>query len=394
MSLIRRKAWFALFRQATICYHGLVERAIDKAIVFACCLVGFVVLPWEPVLLVALLCSLAASALAEVLPSRFAIIAPLACAVAALAIPAFLPFLPLCVYDLMRSRQLLLRVCWVIPAAAAFFSLPVLVAAIVVVACAVSLLLSLRMQHAALEQTEFRRRRDDLQETSLALEEKNRDLRERQDLEVRLATLAERSRIAREIHDNVGHLITRSIMQVEALQVVHREDEQVKAEFAQIGATLHEAMDTVRASVHNLHDDAFDLETQLALAAEACPSLAVDVDYRANDVPPEVGYCFVAIVREALSNASRHSDANRVAVSVAEYPAFFRLSVCDNGTKRPRQDILNAAGGLAASEDGSQRRGIGLLTMADRTRSLGGMFRVDYDHGFKVFVSIPKGELA
>ena len=40
----------------------------------------------------------------------------------------------------------------------------------------------------------------------------------------------------------MGHLLTRSIMQVEALQVVHRDDERVRGELAQVGDTLHEAM--------------------------------------------------------------------------------------------------------------------------------------------------------
>lgn len=39
-------------------------------------------------------------------------------------------------------------------------------------------------------------------------------------LAVRTATLAERTRIAREIHDNVGHMLTRAIMQTEAAHVV------------------------------------------------------------------------------------------------------------------------------------------------------------------------------
>ena len=39
-------------------------------------------------------------------------------------------------------------------------------------------------------------------------------------------------------------------------------------------------------------------------------------------------------------------------------------------------------------------RGIGLATMADRARALGGMLRIDYDQGFKVFVTVPKEDLA
>ena len=253
-------------------------------------------------------------------------------------------------------------------------------------ACALALLLSYRTRRFQAELAAYRRLRDDVQETSLALEEKNRGLRDKQDLEVRLATLAERGRIAREIHDNVGHLLTRSIMQVEALQVVHRDDERVRGELAQVGDTLHEAMGCVRASVHDLHDDAFDLETQIREAADACATLAVDIDYRASDVPPDVGYGFIAIVREALSNAAKHSDASRVSVSVAAYPAFYRLVVHDNGSVPPPSDML----GDAPRADG----GIGLSTMADRARALGGRCRFDYDRGFKVFATVPKGDPA
>ncbi|WP_080802117.1 sensor histidine kinase [Arabiibacter massiliensis] len=363
-----------------------MERIVDKAIVLACCLASFLVLPWSVALLVALLVAVGAAALGEVLPPRFASLPALAFALAALAWPAFVAFLPLAVYDLVRDDHPAVRACWALPLLAAFARLPFAASLLVVLVCAVSFLLSFRARRTQHELAAYRRLRDDVQETSLALEEKNRGLRERQDLEVRLATLAERGRIAREIHDNVGHLLTRSIMQVEALQVVHRDDEQVRAELAQVGGTLHEAMSTVRTSVHDLHDDAFDLETQIRDVARSCGALAVDVDFRADDVPADVGACFIAIVREALSNAARHGDATRASVSVASYPAFFRLVVHDNGTVAPPSDVLGDAP--------RARRGIGLSTMADRARALGGRCRIDFDHGFRVFVTVPKGDPA
>ena len=43
---------------------------------------------------------------------------------------------------------------------------------------------------------------------------------------------------------------------------MHADDEQVRDELEAVGETLHEAMGTVRASVHDLHDDAFDLRAQ------------------------------------------------------------------------------------------------------------------------------------
>lgn len=361
-----------------------MERVVDKAIVLACCLVCFALLPWKLALLLALLCSVAAAALSEVLPPRFAAIPALAYALAALAWPLFAAFLALAAYDLVRDDHPIVRACWLLSALSALVRLDVEVSFLVALTCALALLLSLRTRRFQAELDAYRRLRDDVRETSFALEEKNRGLRDRQDLEVRLATLAERGRIAREIHDNVGHLLTRSIMQVEALQVVHRDEERVRTELSQVGDTLHEAMSTVRASVHDLHDDAFDLETQIRDVARSCATLAVDIDYRAEDVPSDVGACFIAIVREALSNAARHGDATRASVSVASYPAFFRLLVHDDGSVPPPPEVLGEAPRIG--------RGIGLSTMADRARALGGRCRVDYDRGFKVFVTVPKGD--
>lgn len=44
------------------------------------------------------------------------------------------------------------------------------------------------------------------------------DIDEERAQSIRMATLGERTRIAREIHDNVGHLLTRAIMQAQAGQ--------------------------------------------------------------------------------------------------------------------------------------------------------------------------------
>ena len=125
----------------------------------------------------------------------------------------------------------------------------------------------------------LRQWRDAVQEDRLALAERTRDLAERQDLEVSCAVLAERARIAREIHDNVGHLLTRSVLQMEALAVTHEDDPALAKELAAVGATLHEALGTVRASVHDLHDEAFDPQTTLAELIGEFPGVAGTVSY-------------------------------------------------------------------------------------------------------------------
>lgn len=367
-----------------------VERLIDKVIVLVCCLAGLVVVPEGTAPVVALLCAVTVAGLAECSSRPLALAPSAGYALAAVVMPPFALFVPLVAYDLFASRNPIVRWCWSLAALVGLARLPLPVSVMMGLTCVFACLLSFRTERSAAAQKAYRHLSDAAREASLALEEKNLGLREKQDLEVRLAMLAERSRIARDIHDNVGHLLTRSIMQVEALQVVHRGDGPVQREFAEVGATLHEAMDTVRVSVHDLYEDGFDLETALEEAASSCATLDVDIDYRADDMPAEVGYAFIAIMREALSNTVKHAHATRVSVSVTSHPAFYRLIVHDDGVTRPSPQVLE--GRVRADGAEKQGRGIGLTTMSDRARALGGLLRVDYDRGFKVFVTVPKEE--
>ena len=228
------------------------------------------------------------------------------------------------------------------------------------------------------ERASLRRWRDAVQEDRLALAERARDLAERQDLEVSCAVLAERARIAREIHDNVGHLLTRSVLQMEALAVTHEDDPALAKELAAVGATLHEALGTVRASVHDLHDEAFDPQTTLAELIGEFPGVAGALSFEAESLPRPVALAVVAIVREALANARTHGRATSVAVSLLEFPGFYQLAIEDNG----RAANLVGEGGL------------GLASMEERATALGGTFSFGPlpppRAGSRVFATFPK----
>lgn len=49
-----------------------------------------------------------------------------------------------------------------------------------------------------------------------------------QDAQINLATLNEQNRISKEIHDNIGHLLSRSIIQIGALLIVAKDDVIIK----------------------------------------------------------------------------------------------------------------------------------------------------------------------
>ena len=69
----------------------------------------------------------------------------------------------------------------------------------------------------------LRRTQDDSKERNLLLSQKNKALQEKQDYEIYNATLKERNRIAREIHDNVGHVLSRSILMVGAAKTINKD---------------------------------------------------------------------------------------------------------------------------------------------------------------------------
>ena len=258
---------------------------------------------------------------------------------------------------------------------------------LLIVGILLSLVLKLKEEaYEELEQ-EYRKTRDDSKERNLLLQEKNRSLIEKQDYEIYTATLQERNRIAREIHDNVGHLLSRCILIVGAMKIVN-EDKKLSFSIEQLEESLNTAMTSVRESVHDLHDDSVNLrEVTEELVGEFtfCPvDLSYDMGY---DVPREIKYGFIAIVKEALHNIVRHSDASKVKIVMREHPALYQLIVEDNGTVK---EPIQSGGVKAVSREYQSGQGMGLRNMSDRVRMLGGMMQIVRKEGFRIFITIPK----
>lgn len=353
-----------------------MEKLLDKVTVAACCLTAFLTIPIDAFSLGGFLISVAICALCEALPRVGRVALGVAYAVTALAFPVLAAFLPLIVYDAVLDEAWPMRLMWAAPLAASLRSWETVPWLVVALLCAVACVMARRTASLATERENHRRLRDANHEASIALEARNRDLLEARDLSVQVATLAERGRIAREIHDNVGHLLTRAIMQVEALKVVHANEPAIASEFDSVATTLHEAMQTVRTSVHDLRDESIKPESLMRAALDGSGIKDVRLTYEVEELPIDVARCFIAIVREAATNTVRHSNATRIEAQVREYTGMHQLVVQDNGS------ALNGR----SSPDG----GMGLQAMEDRVRALGGTFRTDRADGFRVLATVPK----
>ncbi|RKI38863.1 two-component sensor histidine kinase [bacterium D16-51] len=228
----------------------------------------------------------------------------------------------------------------------------------------------------------YKHMRDDSTERNLLLKARNQTLLENQDYEIHNATLQERNRIAREIHDNVGHMLSRSILMTGALQAINQDDN-CSEPLQLLQDTLSQAMDNIRASVHNLHDDSINLQKSIENLIRNftfCPAhLEYDIQ---NDVPSTVRYAFISIIKEALTNISKHSNATLVNITLREHPSMYQLIIHDNGKTASTKTFS-----LDNIEEESN--GIGLVNIADRVRLLKGILQISQKNGFQIFVSIP-----
>ena len=256
------------------------------------------------------------------------------------------------------------------------------VMALALAICALAALLALRTLQEETVRMSLHAVRDDLREKVLTLQDTNARLLQAQDHELRAAALSERTRIAREIHDGVGHLLTRLLLQVKALQVVHRDAPGVVDDLATLDDGLDEALDSMRRSVHALSDEGEEMATSLNLLGSRCGITAVSVDCPTDTEPPAaVARCVVAVVREALTNAARHGKARSARVAVTDYPAFWQVTV-DNDGVVPVED--------EPAVDGHGGSGLGLRSMTERVEALGGRVRITPRPRFTVFATIPK----
>lgn len=352
-----------------------MNRLIDKLAILLLCMMSLAMSDSfiEPVIVA--ITAVTASAAAQLLTGKAeASVIIAACSLACGVYPLFFCMIPLMLYDALWEKKWWL----VLPAAAVLINIgDMRIMQIVMTLAAIAVTVIIYHRVSGLEQTvtKLTLLRDEIAGKNRQLGEQNLRLAQAQDNEINLATLKERNRIAREIHDNVGHMLTRSLLQSGALIVINK-DEQLREPLESLKSTLDSAVTSIRESVHDLHDDSIDLKKVIEDSISSVDSrftvmLDCDVsEYMAGNVK----LCMIGVVKEGLSNAVKHSTGDKISIIVREHPAFYQLMLEDNGS---------------CSE--IKESGIGLKNMRDRVEALKG--RISFTpsaEGFKIFVSIPK----
>lgn len=286
----------------------------------------------------------------------------------------FAYYIPLILYDILLSRYQNASVLAVLPFIIYNDELGTKVIVFYIITFTVETVLKYLLCKNSERIQMYVQQRDELFEKQKSLEKKIKELADKQDIQTNIATLNERNRIAREIHDNVGHLLSSSIIQLGAIMMVTK-DSDTKASLETLKETLDKGMHSIRQSVHRLHDDSVDLYNSLHEIVCNYTFCEVDFIYEVDE-QPNVNCCYaiIAIIKESLTNVIKHSDATKVIIRFFEHPQFYQLVITDNGKIKGSRNMA----------------GMGLESIKQRIDLLNGVINIDFKNGFRIFISFPK----
>jgi PAS domain S-box-containing protein len=196
----------------------------------------------------------------------------------------------------------------------------------------------------------------------------------------------ERAHIARELHDDIGQRLALLSIQLAELQKEARGIAPAFDSQLEMSRRLTEEIcaDAHRIS-HRLHPAQLALLGLTKALSGLCEAFArrsdVEIEFVHDAIPKlaaDVNVCIYRIAQEAIQNATKHSQCGQISVTLTASPDAVRLCVSDVGRGFDP----------GAAEHSS---GLGLVSMAERARSVGGELTVrsSVGQGTRVEVRIP-----
>ena len=205
------------------------------------------------------------------------------------------------------------------------------------------------------------------------------------DLSERFVTAQEeeRSRIARELHDDLSQRLALAAI---TLQSLSENLPRTRSEIAATMRSVWRQVGEISSDVHRLSRDLHPSTLGLGLGA-ALKSLCkgverqhgIRVDVNCSDLPDavasDVSLCLYRVAQEALNNVVKHSEVKEARLEVVGNSDHLLLRVIDSGR------------GFEPAKDG---RGLGLLSMRERLRVVGGKLTIQSSaRGTEISAHVP-----
>ncbi|RRB00895.1 ATP-binding protein [Larkinella rosea] len=201
----------------------------------------------------------------------------------------------------------------------------------------------------------------------------------------------ERRRFAREIHDGIGQMLTGLKLQAEKLKVIPFPEPKHRQRFEELCEQIYDVIQSTRQTSHNLMPSVlgdFGLGAALQfLAEQTARSSGIQVIFEGTDnenrLSPAVEIGLYRIAQEALNNAIKHAEAQRIRINWQHSDTKTVLLIEDDGK------------GFSLKSTSKENRKIqatnGLENMRTRARMLKGELTIasKVKKGTKVTVQLP-----
>ncbi|MBI2508939.1 MAG: sensor histidine kinase, partial [Betaproteobacteria bacterium] len=201
----------------------------------------------------------------------------------------------------------------------------------------------------------------------------------------------ERRQFSRELHDRVGQNLTALSISVDILktQLSGNGNEASRSRLDDAAALLEStagAIENVMSELRPPMLDDYGLLPALQWYANEFSGrtgieVSVEGDERIERLTQASEIALFRIMQEALNNVAKHARAGRVHITLEHTDTQFIMSVADDGVGL----------GAAAASATRHRQGLGMVTMRERTQSVGGRFEIGAasGRGTRVVVRIP-----
>src|SRR6266571_116274 len=194
----------------------------------------------------------------------------------------------------------------------------------------------------------------------------------------KLATLEERNRLARDLHDSVKQQIFAVAMQIGATKVLLKRDvDAAEVRLNEAEKLVHQTQQELTSLIRELRPVALEgkglvaalreMATQWAQQTNIVANLRVEGADGTQTLPLTVEEALFRVAQEALANVARHSKATLVQMILTITDDTVTLSIADNGQ------------GFDTTRQG--HLGVGLLSMQERMKALGGDVQVESTPG-------------
>ena len=182
----------------------------------------------------------------------------------------------------------------------------------------------------------------------------------------------ERERIAQDLHDVVGHSLSSLALKAELAQrVFHTDPGRALQELSDVERIARQGLEELREAIHGYF--AGDIQAELERAQPLLRAAHIEVECRCEPLKmaPETERVLALIVREAVTNILRHSQAQACRLALFRAGDAYMLEIADDGRGGPHQE------------------GVGMRSIRTRAEALGGTARWSSVDGTRLRVSVP-----